>query len=197
MVLRCTNGDTYYADKALVTVSIGVLQSEEIFFNPSPFMKRKNAIDRVEFLPGLKVVMTFTEKYYPDAINQKISNGEKAYYDMAFSKESSYNVLGLLATGEAAEQLYSLGSEKDILNHALQELDRMYEGKATTYFTEIFASKTGVVIALLLGTWTNAALNKPFDLNAFKQVANRKVYFAGEIYDVHQQLGVYPVILRL
>ena len=119
--------------------------------------------------------MTFTEKFYPDAINCKISDGEKAYYDMAFSKESSYNVLGLLATGEAAEQMYSLGSEKDILNHALQELDRMYEGKATTYFTEHIE---GGRHRFTLGTWTNAALNKPFDLNALNKSLNRKVYFA-------------------
>ena len=195
VALRCADGDTYYADKALVTVSIGVLQSEDISFNPPLSTERNNAINRVEFLPGLKVVMTFTEKFYPDAINCKISNGEKAYYDMAFSKESSYNVLGLLATGEAAEQMYSLGSEKDILNHALQELDRMYEGKATAYFTGNFHIEDWGRHRFTLGTWTNAALNKPFDLNALNKSLNRKVYFAGEIYDVHQQLGVPGAIL--
>ena len=57
-------------------------------------------------------------------------------------------------------------------------------------------TKVGLIgAALVIGTWTNAALNKKFSLKTLNQLLQRKVYFAGEIYDVHQQLGVPGTIL--
>ena len=60
--------DKHKAEKVLVTVSIGVLKSNMINFNPELGPKKKEAIESISFEPGFKVIMKFHEKFYPDAI---------------------------------------------------------------------------------------------------------------------------------
>ena len=69
--------------KVLVTVSIGVLKSNMIAFNPELGPKKKEAIESISFEPGFKVIMKFYEKFYPDAIELKVKNGEKVFYDIS------------------------------------------------------------------------------------------------------------------
>ena len=46
-----------------------------------------------------------------------------------------------------------------------------------------------------LGTWTTAALEKKSNLKTLNLPLDKKVYFAGEIYDPYQQMGVPGAIL--
>jgi len=179
----------------LVTVSIGVLKSNHIKFTPDLSDERKEAINAVDFLQGFKLVMKFSQKFYPDVINCKVKNGEKAYYDIAFKKETQTNVLGLLVTGNSAEDYYQLATEKDIVSSALKELDQIFEGKASELYTGDYIFENWGQHQFTLGTWTNAALNKKFNLKALNQSLQRKVYFAGEIYDPYKQMGVPGAIL--
>ena len=83
-----SNGKTYEADKVLVTVSIGVLKSNDINFIPELSPDKKKAIQSITFEPGFKAALKFSEKFYPDAINCKVKNGEKVFYDIAFKKNA-------------------------------------------------------------------------------------------------------------
>ncbi len=60
--VKTKDGTIHTADKVLVTVSIGVLKSNHITFIPDLSKERKDAINAVEFLPGFKLAMKFTEK---------------------------------------------------------------------------------------------------------------------------------------
>lgn len=93
IIVNTKNGNTYEADRVLVTVSIGVLKSNMISFIPEMNTEKKKAINAIKFRPGFKVLMKFTEQFYPDAISCKVENGEKVFYDIAFKKEAQSNIL--------------------------------------------------------------------------------------------------------
>lgn len=90
---------------------------------------------------------------------------------------------------------YELGTEEKIVSSALKELDQILDGKASEFYSGEYIFENWGQHEFTLGTWTNAALNKKFSLKTLNQSLQRKVYFAGEIYDVHQQLGVPGAIL--
>ena len=57
VVLATDNGTEYLADKVILTVSVGVLKSNAITFNPSLPSEKITAIQDVEYLPGFKLFM--------------------------------------------------------------------------------------------------------------------------------------------
>tara|TARA_Y100000385_G_scaffold207901_1_gene215577 strand:- start:746 stop:1957 length:1212 start_codon:yes stop_codon:yes gene_type:complete len=195
VILTAKNGEEYVADKVLVTVSIGVLKSNMITFNPALSNKKERAINRVDFLPGFKLVMKFSEKFYPDAITFDSDSGEHGYYDMAFKKESDDYILTLLSTGGSPKEYFDVETDEEIVSAALLELDEIFNGTASNTFTGEYELRNWGNEEYILGTWTNAALNKNFNLNALNEPLENKVYFAGEINDAHRQMGVPGAIL--
>ncbi len=193
--VKTKNGEVYTADKVLVTVSIGVLKSNYITFIPDLNHEKKKAINAIEFLPGFKLIMKFTDKFYPDAINCKVKSGEKVYYDIAFKKEAQTNILGLLAVGGSAEEYYKFESEEEIVNSAIAELDDIFNGKASETFTGEYVLENWGQHQFTMGTWTKAFQQKKSDLKSLNKSLDRKIYFAGEINDTYQQMGVPGAIL--
>ena len=195
VVVKTSNGKTYEADKVLVTVSIGVLKSNDINFIPELSPDKKKAIQSITFEPGFKAALKFSEKFYPDAINCKVKNGEKVFYDIAFKKNAKTNILGFLCKGDETEKYYSLKSEQEIINQLLKELDDMYNGKASqTYMNEYLLENWGQY-QFTQGTWTQAFQEKKSTLKVLNQPLDNKVYFAGEINDTYKQMGVPGAIL--
>jgi monoamine oxidase len=195
VVVSTKDGATYRANKVLLTVSIGVLKSGKIQFFPKMNKKKIQAIESITFNPGFKAVMKFSEKFYPDAINCKVKNGEKVYYDIAFKKESNNYILGFLYTGTKVDNYYQLGSEKHIISSLIDELDEMFDGKASKFYTDEFLFENWGKHDFTLGTWTQAFLEKNAHLNILREPLKNKVYFAGEIYDRFRQMGVPGAIL--
>lgn len=189
------NGDVFKADKVLLTVSIGVLRSNQIKFMPELNDEKKGGIASIDFLPGFKLLMKFKEKFYPDAIDCETETGEKVFYDVAFKKETQDHILGLLATGSSAETYYQLDSHEAIVSAALEELDQIFDGKASEAYTGKFILENWGQHEFTLGTWTQAFQSDESIVSILNQPCDKKMYFAGEIYDVHKQLGVPGAIL--
>ncbi|MFT5667769.1 MAG: monoamine oxidase [Vicingaceae bacterium] len=116
VIVKTKNGNNYESDRVLVTVSIGVLNSNKIIFTPEINEKKKETIESITFHPGFKVVMKFSEKFYPDAINCKVDKGEKGSYDIAFKKDAQTNVLGFLCLGNETQKYYDFNSEQEIIS---------------------------------------------------------------------------------
>ena len=174
-------GRTYEADKVISTVSIGVLANDLIQFIPTMPTDKRNALNATDFYPGFKLFMKFSENFYADVISYESSYGEKSFYDVAYGKGAKDNVLGLLSTGESTERYYELGSEQQILRTALQELDQIYQGKATATFTGEYLIQDWGQHAFTLGTWTDEVAAK--HEHALVEDINNKIYFAGEAHD--------------
>ena len=135
VIVKTKSGKTFEADRIIVTVSIGVLKSNVITFIPEMNKENRKAIESITFHPGFKVAMKFSEKFYPDAITCKVENGEKGFYDIAFKKDVQTNVLGFLCTGNETQKYYNLKSEQEIISSLLEELDEMFDGKASTFYS--------------------------------------------------------------
>jgi monoamine oxidase len=193
--VNITDGTTFEADRILVTVPIGVLKSETISFNPELSQKRKDAIDDITFYPGFKAVIKFSEKFYPDAINCEVNNGEKGFYDIAFGKETQSNVLGFLCTGGETQKYYDINSNDDIIDSLIVELDQMFDGKASIFYTGEYILENWGKYEYTKGTWTQAFQEKKSNLKALNKSLDNKVYFAGEINDPYKQMGVPGAIL--
>ena len=129
VVLTTEDGIIYEADKVILTVSVGVLKSNAINFNPPLPAEKITAIEDVEFFPGFKLFMKFSDQFYPDVITSK--KEEKTYYDVAYGKESQDHVLCLLSHGPSTEDYYLLGNTDAIVNSAIQELDGYFNGLAS------------------------------------------------------------------
>ena len=193
VVLTTENGTEYQADKVILTISVGVLKSNAISFNPPLSLEKTTAIQDVEFLPGFKLFMKFSDQFYPDVITCETSSGEKTYYDVAYGKESEDHVLGLLSTGTSAEEYYTLGSSDEIVTSVLKELDTYYNGLASQNYVNSYLYKDWSQQAHVQGTWTSDAEASSNTLNTS---IDDKVYFAGETYNeygISQVNGFYII----
>ena len=190
-----TSGERFVADKVLVTVSIGVLKADRIVFEPALSDRRRAAFEAVDFHSGFKLLLKFSEDFYPDAISCKVDEGEKAYWDVAFGKEAGDDVLGLLAIGPAAEAYYALGSDEAIVDAVIEELDLLSDGVAGRAFTGEYLLEDWGRHEHTRGTWVEGFRIRASTLRDLNESLDRKVYFAGEANDVYQQLGVPGAIL--
>jgi monoamine oxidase len=124
-----------------------------------------------------------------------VKNGEKGFYDIAFKKNVQTNVLGFLCTGNETQKYYNLKSEQEIISSLLEELDEMFDGKASKFYSGEYILENWGQYEFIQGTWTQAIHEKRSYLKIINQPLDNKVYFAGEIYDTYQQMGVPGAIL--
>ena len=139
--------------------------------------------------------MKFTEKFYPDAITCKVEDREKGFYDMAFKRDTQTNVLGFLCMGNETQRYYDLNSEQEIIASLIKELDKMFDGKASATYSGEYILENWGQYEFTQGTWTQALQEKKSHLKTLNLPLDNKVYFAGEINDTYQQMGVPGAIL--
>ena len=193
--LETTDGRRFVADKVIVTVPIGVLQRGAIQFTPPLSENQQAALDEVRFFRGFKLFLKFSENFYPDAIECEGGGGGKAFWDVAFGKETDDNVLGLLVTGPLVETYYSLGSNEAIVSEVIAELDLMFDGSASRTYTEEFLLMDWGRHPYTHGTWVEGFRIEASTLANLNESLNQKIYFAGEAHDIRRQLGVPGAIL--
>ena len=183
VALLTEGGASYIAEKVILTVSVGVLQSGSIAFIPDVSAAKQEAIDSVEFLPGFKLFMKFNKRIYPDVISVGTLSGEKVYYDLAYHKEAEDHVLALISTGASAEEYYELGSTESVVQAVLDELDPLLAGAASAHYTGEYLYKDWGQPVTTLGTWTSnfAARSVHVELTA---PLDGKVFFAGATFRV-------------
>ena len=190
-----TDGQRHTADKVILAVPVGVLQKGEIEFNPPLDKIRSDALQRIDFLTGFKMFLRFEECFYPNVVTCKVPSGEKAFYDVAYKKEASSHVLALLVQGEVANKYFELGSNEAMVESALDELDVMFDGAATEHFTGEWRLENWGQTPHIEGTWTAAYRERSRDLKTIRKPLGNRVFFAGEIFDMHRQMGVPGAVL--
>lgn len=189
------DGTVYTADKVLVTVSIGVLRSGDIQFVPALDAAKHQAIRSVQFRPGFKVFLKFSEDFYPGTFGQETGDGERMFYDAAFGKDTNDHVLGFLVTGQHAEAYDTSESHEAVVQAILTELDGLFDGRATTAYTGEYLLEDWGGHPYTQGTWVEGFRIESSVLRELNRPLDHTVYFAGEAHDVHRQLGVPGAIL--
>ena len=185
VIVKNTEGRVFLSNKVLLTTSVKILQKEEITFIPKMPNDKINAINSIMMPDGLKVFIEFSEKFYPDMLFtgnllKEISSSDKLFYDAAFKKESSQNILGFFCVGEKASPYTSLESEEKIISMVLEELDMMFSGKASqTYVKHIIQNWSKE--KYIGGSYSMGfSKNRRDTIDKLKMSIMDKVYFAGE-----------------
>ncbi|MCR9248827.1 MAG: FAD-dependent oxidoreductase [bacterium] len=192
--LTIKGGQKVIADKVLVTVSVGVLKSGAIKFTPNLDSKKMQAIQSVSYLPGFKLALKFSQTFYPNVVSCKTEKGDKEFYDYAYKKDSKNHILGLLSTGSSAEEYYKLETQEAIVDSVLSELNLMFDGKASKYYTGEFLYQDWGNHQHTLGTWSTSLFNRSI-LEELNRPLGQKIYFAGGANDMYRQGGVPGAIM--
>ncbi|WP_083445342.1 NAD(P)/FAD-dependent oxidoreductase [Ruegeria sp. 6PALISEP08] len=130
--VRLTDGRTLDTDKVLVTVPLSVLQRDQIAFQDGLAPHSLNALQDIGFGSGFKVFLKFSERFYPDILFEGsrasvLANtwSEKIYYDAAFGKPTSQNILGLFTVSDEPLGRVSL-DDGALLQDVLAELTEIF-----------------------------------------------------------------------
>ncbi len=177
--IKTTNDATYTADKVLVTVPIKILQTDMITFQPELPSRKVEAINSIDIPPILKVFIEFSERFYPDIIQLGRLWSDDLYYDAAFGKDSSRNILGLFAIGERGERYGPMTSEDDIIKGVLEELDEIFDGKASaTYQKHVIQNWTQE--PFIQGSYSHFQESANRTIETLVEPVDNRIYFAGE-----------------
>ena len=68
VIVKNTNGDTFEADRILITIPIKILQEGSINFIPNLPAEKDDAINSIVMPDGLKAFIEFSENFYPDIL---------------------------------------------------------------------------------------------------------------------------------
>lgn len=182
IVVRDTNGQTYLADKVILTVPITILQAGDIRFSPPLPIEKTAAFQKIGMDPGMKVFLKFSKKFY----HENIYGGSicAAYADESTGKKGKDHVLMSFVMGKQAASLSSLDSDEQITQKLLEELDEMYAGQASAYFLDAVVmdwSKHPFV----RGAYSYAAVGIGNARSLAAAPIEDKLYFAGEAMNLN------------
>lgn len=188
------DGTVYEADRVLITVPIKVLQQNVISFTPALPNAQINAINKFEMPGGLKVFVQFSERFYPDllvmgGIMNTVGNHEKVYYDAAFKKDSNQNILALFAVGDPSSDFINL-TDQEIIDKVLQELDEVFDGKATQYYQKHIIQNWSTE-PFIGGSYSFYDSDTDSSIDLLEQGLENKLYFAGEAIIISEPATVH------
>lgn len=180
--LSDVEGTVYDADRVVVTVPLKILQRGDVDFDPPLEDDRLAVIAKAPIWSGFKAFFEFSEAFYPTALSMPgdySELGQRLYYDAAYGQRTSFNVLGLFAVGDWAEQYQAL-SESDLRDRVLSELDAIFDGAATRSYVRHLAqnwNEDPFARAAYLADDAPSSITK-----RLAEPLNDRVFFAGDAY---------------
>jgi monoamine oxidase len=130
--LRLSRGESLSADRVIITVPLGVLQSNSIEFDPPLPFAHRGAIGALGMGMQEKLVLRFDQPFWStDATVWTIVGGDPAYrlwYNL--TPLTGEPVLVALVGGDAAKK-QAKGSDDDALRGALASLEAFFDPAAT------------------------------------------------------------------
>ena len=182
IIITDSSGNTFTADKVIVTVPITILKSGDIQFIPALPAAKTEAFSKIGMDAGMKVFLKFTNKFY----DENIIGGSicAAYADESIGKVPNDNVLLAFIMGDQAEYLTSLGSDVAITNALLMELDTMYNGQATASFVSSHV-ENWTTNPFIRGAYSYSTVGIGDARSIATQSIDKKLYFAGEAMNIN------------
>jgi len=177
-IVRTANGSEFQADAVICAVPITQLKNNSIQFTPNLPASKINAIQNIGMDRGMKIILRFSEKFWPSDMASVYSRGQiPIYWPTALGGRSEQFLLTGFVHGSAAEYLNSLG-EQGIIDLALSELNEMF-GEASLLFTDGFVQDWGNV-PFIEGTYSYPTPNMGDAIHLLAQPLGKRLYFAGE-----------------
>ncbi len=170
------NGDTFEADRVLITASVAVLKSGIISFSPALSTAKQQAIDSIGMDTGMKVLLKFSQDFWSGT---SLIGAENApvYWNASWGKGGSDHVLSAFVMGTKAEQLSV--ADEGIIPTLLNELDAVYNGQATASFLNGMIMDWGHQ-PYIRGAYSYSSLGIGNQRSILAESIENKVHFAGE-----------------
>ncbi len=180
--ITTTSNQVFMADKVIITVPISILKLNEIKFTPELPKQKQDAVAKIGMGFGMKVFLKFNQKFYHDNIYGGSTCA--AYVNDIIGKTTSEHVLMAFIMGEQAEKLSALTSNQAIINALLEELDLMYNGKATLNYVDGLV-KDWSKEPYIKGAYSYSTVGIGNARSLAAQSINNQLYFAGEAMNLN------------
>ncbi len=182
--VQTTSGDVLEADRVIVAAPISALQTGRIKIANGFDGWKSPALNEVGFGQGLKVFLKFKEQFYPDLLIEDSvwdqtddSWDSKLYYNAAFGKNTSDNVLGLFNVAQG-DLPWSQLSADQLVAAVLDNLDEIYDGEPRALFegavTKLWSQEPHI------GGSYSMDNNSDYDIEEILAPIDGHIYFAGE-----------------
>lgn len=191
--VSCQDGRTVQGDFVIMAVPVTVLQSpSDIAFVPRLPQSKVDALDEVRMPPGAKLFLKFDETFYHQAFQlqgETADDNERLFYDATLDQDSEYHVLGMVVVGEVAAQRFAGQPNEFVTSVVLQELDLVYEGKASQLFLESHYQDWSAE-PYIRGSYSFYDESKNYE-GTIRTIANPhdRIFFAGEYLPVDGWYG--------
>ncbi|KAJ4795756.1 Polyamine oxidase [Rhynchospora pubera] len=198
VTVKTEDGSVYKADYAMVSASVGVLQSELIKFKPDLPTWKILAIYQFDMAVYTKIFLKFPSKFWPEGNSTQFflyANERRGYYGVWQHFEREYpgsNVLLVTVTDEESRRIEQQ-SDEDTKAEIMQVLKEMF-GKNIPDATDILVPRW----------WSNRFFkgtfsNWPIGVNRYEYDQIRapvgRVYFTGEHTSEHYNGFVHGAYL--
>lgn len=125
-----TENFTAEVDKVIIAVPVSVLKTNDISFTPSLSSGKVTALSRLAMDASIRVVLDFKKNFWGSETGFIFGGTQGPEYLSSGYSRSEYNkTLSVTINGPKAEEFSALGTGSIPL--ILQELDSVFEGKAT------------------------------------------------------------------
>jgi len=189
VVVTDSNGQSYEADKVIITAPLKILQNNVIDFTPSLPTSKLQAIQNAPVWGGIKVFIEFTQNFYPTYLafpDSETQTGQRLYYDASYAQNTSKHILGLFAVGTQAEQYQNLSgtAQRDFI---LNELDNIFNGVATQNYVNHIVQNwndESHIEAAYLADVASSSIS-----TVLSSSVENKLYFAGDAYTQEDDWG--------
>ncbi|KAF7824581.1 polyamine oxidase 1-like [Senna tora] len=178
------DGCIYEADYLILSVSIGVLQSDLIAFNPPLPRWKSEAIEKLDLIVYTKIFLKFPYKFWPSGPEKEFfiyAHDRRGYYTFWQNMENAYpdsNILVVTLTNEESKRVEAQ-SDTETLKEAMEVL------------RDMFGPDIPNAIDILVPRWWNNRLqrgsysNYPIVSNNLQLLQNIKapvdrIFFTGE-----------------
>ena len=179
----------YKCQSVIVTVPLPILQKKMLNFVPQLPENYRMAIDGLEMGKGLKAVLKFKHRFWPDKMGSVYGSGLVAeFWATGLGRSKKNNLLTAYCMGDAAERLGAM-DEKSRIEKILIELDLIFgEAVASKEYEEaLWVDWTKE--PYILGSYTYPSKNDNQYRRILSRPLNDRIFFAGEATNTKGHYG--------
>lgn len=179
VLIETADGEIYTADRVLITVPISILKSGMIDFAPPLPDSKNQALESMEMDTGMKIIMKFGEKFWPDDLSSLIGGSIiPEYWITGVARNSNANLLTAFVMGEKAEQLAAMGN--DAVNAVTAELNQYFATQAASGSLQQFIIKNWMDEPFIKGAYSYIKAGQVNQRKEYAAPISAKCFFGGE-----------------
>lgn len=206
---------TVEVTKLVVTSPVNVLKNSSLIsFSPALPASKTNALSRIGMDASIRVILEFTRNNFfkiPDGTGPApafIYGGVEcpAYFFPGVGRSDKNLTVSITINGPKAEALRALATDDERIEHILDEMDVVFDGKASLNVRRRFPEEGGTIISVIKD-WTAepyilGGQSYPLvggtneDRVALAEPIADKIFFAGEATDVTGEFGTISGALK-